>query len=141
MLCAAVGLAWSGLVAFTYDLPRAYTHRRDQAALFHNLARFIEQDSLVMTLGIQYFTSLPADRRARIARPRRDDFKDFSRLVEFHLDRNRPVYAWVIKFMEKDVRERQLFNAYAVVPLYEDSSGRFVQLLRPAERRGSKNSG
>ena len=137
----AVGLAWSGLVAFTYDLPRAYTHRRDQAALFHNLARFIEQDSLVMTLGMQYFTSLPADRRARIARPRRDDFKDFHRLVAFHLDRNRPVYAWVIKFMEKEMRERQLFNAYAVVPLYEDHLGRFVQLLRPAERRGPESSG
>ncbi len=137
----AVGLAWSGLVAFTYDLPRAYTHRRDQAALFHNLARFIEQDSLVMSFGIHYFTSLPADRRARIARPRNDDFKDFHQLVEFHLDRNRPVYAWVIKFMEKEVRERQLFIAYAVVPLYEDRRGRFVRLVRPPAAQSTKSPG
>ncbi len=133
----AVGLVWSGLVAFTYDFPRAYASRKDQAAISHILVPFIEQDSLVITFGAHYFSALPADRRVRIAKPQRDDFKDFHPLAAFHLDRNRAVYVWVNALMEKYAQERGLFHDYAVVPVYEHPSGTLVRLLWPPGERGA----
>ncbi len=101
----------------------------------------MQDDSVVVTIGAQPFYDLLIDRRVRIALPGRDDFEGLETLIAFYLDRDQAVYFWITEIMETEIRQRQLFNTYAVVPLYEDSSGRFVQLVRPSAKRGSKSSG
>ena len=137
----AVGLVWSGMVAFTYDFPRAYGLRKERAKIAVSLTRVMEDDSIVFSATPHPFYGLPDDLRLRVALPKRDDFRDFFPLVEFNLDRNRAVYVWNTDLMEQQVRDRGLFNAYAVVPLYEHRWGTLVQLARPADKQGPENPG
>ena len=111
-----------------------------RAELSQSLARVVQDDSVVVTPGAQLFYDFMIDRRVRIALPWNDDFEGLETLVAFYLDRDQAVYVWITEFMENEIRQRQLFNTYAVVPLYEDSLGRVVQLVRPSQKRGSKSS-
>ena len=137
----AVGLVWSGMVAFSHDFPRSYGLRKARAELSQSLARVVQDDSVVVTIDAHLFYDLLIDHRVRIALPVRDDFEGLDALVAFYLDRDQAVYVWITEYMENEIRRRQLFKAYAVVPLYEDSLGRFVQLVRPSDKRGTKSSG
>ncbi len=137
----AVGLVWSGMVAFSHDFPRAHGLRKGRAELNQSLARVVQDDSVVVTIDAHLFYDLLIDHRVRIALPGRDDFEGLDELVAFYLDRDQAVYVWITEFMENVIRQRQLFNTYDVVPLYEHSLGRFVQLVRPSAKRGSKSSG
>ncbi len=136
-----IGFVWSGLVAFTYDYQRANWYRMDQGTVSQTLARAIETDSLVFVAGRHYFSALPKDRRVAVAVPSRDDFEDFHSLAEFYLDRNRPVYVWITEPMEEKIRELQLFDSYAVVPVREHASGRLVRLLKIEGTQGPNVSG
>jgi hypothetical protein len=129
----AVGLVWSGMVAFSHDFPRAHGLRVARAKLNQNLARVAQDDSVVVTIDAHLFYDLLIDKRVRIALPFRDNFEGLDALVAYHLDNDRAVYVWITEFMENQIRQRQLFNTYAVVPLYEDSHGRFVQLDRSSK--------
>ena len=73
------------------------------------------------------------DHRVRIALPWKDDFEGLETLVAFYLDRDRAVYVWITEKMETEIRQRQLFDTYSVVPSYEDRYGRLVQLVKPSE--------
>ncbi len=137
----AVALVWSGMVAFTYDFPHSYGLRKARGALSQTLARVIQADSVVLTINPHLFYGLPDDLRVRIAQPWQDDFQGLRPLVEFNLDRDRAVYVWVTEVMENEVWERQLFDAFTVLPLHEHRWGTFVQLVRPSQKRGSKSSG
>ncbi len=129
----AVGLVWSGMVAFSHDFPHSYGLRNARATLSQNLARVVQDDSVVVAAGAHLFYDFMIDRRVRIALPWKDDFEGLETLVAFYLDRDQAVYVWITEFMENEIRQRQLFDTYAVVPLYEDSYGRVVQLVRPSE--------
>lgn len=133
----AVGFVWSGMVAFSHDFPRAHSLRKLRAEQNQSLARFVQDDSVVVTMEAHLFYDLLIDHRVRIVLPWRDDFAGLDALVAFYLDRDQAVYVWITEYFENEIRRRQLFNAYTVVPLYEIPSGRFVQLLKPAERNGS----
>ncbi|MCH8998747.1 MAG: hypothetical protein IID48_10905, partial [Proteobacteria bacterium] len=133
----AVALVWSGMVAFTYDFPRADGVRKARGAFSQTLARVIQADSVVLTINPHLFYGLPDDLRVRIAQPWQDDFQGLRPLVEISLDRDQAVYAWMTETMERTVRERGSFDAFAVVPLIEHRWGRFVQLLRPQEKPGA----
>ena len=137
----AVALVWSGMVAFTYDFPHSYGLRKARGALSQTLARVIQADSVVLTINPHLFYGLPDDLRVRIAQPWRDDFQGLRPLVEFNLDRDRAVYVWVTEVMEIEAWERQLFDAFTVLPLHEHRWGTFVQLIGPPQKRGSKSSG
>ncbi len=129
----AVGLVWSGLVAFTHDFPYSYAHRGDQGSKSRVLARVIEQDSLVVTMWAYFFYALPATHRVRIALPHFNDFKSFNRLIEFHLDQGRAVYLWLNDPMKEEDRQRHLLDDFAVVPVHEVEWSSLVRLRRPAE--------
>ncbi len=130
----AVGLVWSGLVAFTHDFSYSYAHRRDQGTKSRALARVIEQDSLVITMWAHYFYAFPATHRVRIALPHFNDFKSFDRLVEFHLDQDRAVYLWLNEPMKEEDRQRHLLDDFAVVPIHEVEWSRLVRLRRLPEQ-------
>ncbi len=136
----AVALVWSGMVAFTHDYPQAYGVRKARGAFSQTLARVIQADSVVLTINPHLFYGLPDHLRVRIAQPWQDDFQGLRPLVEFYLDRGQAVYAWMTEAMEQTVRERRLFDAFAVVPLHEHRWGRFVQLRRPQEKPGADSA-
>ncbi len=129
------------MVTFSHDFPRSYGLRMARAELSQSLARVVQDDSVVVTITAHQFYDLLVNHRVRIALPLRDDFEGLDALVAFYLDRDQAVYVWITEFMANEIRQRQLFNTYAVVPLYEDRYGRFVQLVRPLQKRGSKSSG
>ena len=122
------------MVALSHDFPRSYGLRKHRAKLSQSLARVVQDDSVVVTIGAHLFYDLLIDRRVRIALPLRDKFEGLETLIAFHLDRDQAVYVWITEFMENEIRQRQLFDTYTAVPLYEDSLGRFVQLVRPSQK-------
>ena len=75
------------------------------------------------------------------ALPGRDDVEGLDELLAFYLDRAQAVYVWITEFMENVIRQRQSFNTYDVVPLYQHRLGRFVQLVRLSRKRSSRRSG
>jgi hypothetical protein len=86
-------MAWASLTAFFYDYPR---HRRQRVLNYEigrNILNVVPPDSLVFTYPyIDPVLRLIEQDRVRIAFPGFDDFRDFSRLLEYNLSMGRHVF-------------------------------------------------
>jgi hypothetical protein len=83
-------LAWSSMVAFFYDYPVHRNQRMVNYDLGETLRRVIAPDSIFFTTPvIDPFMRVLETNRVRIAFPHRDRFKDFPKLVKFHLEKGR----------------------------------------------------
>ncbi len=90
-------MVWSGLLGFSYDYPRSAIFRYFNSRLSTSLLNYISPDSLVFIDDYNYLGLVEAD-RVRLAVPRgspgrSDDFRDFQPLMDYHLARDRNVYA------------------------------------------------
>jgi hypothetical protein len=89
-----VAMVWSGLVAFLYDYPM---HRKQRVTNYEVSAKvlpLIPTDSMFFTAPyIDPFMRLIEKDKVRIGLPGQDRFKDFPKLVEFHLKAGRRVFA------------------------------------------------
>jgi hypothetical protein len=129
----AVGLAWAGTIALTYDAPRAYLWRQQRADFARDLTPHIESDSILFVPGADFFYSLLESRRLRLAIPRYDDYRDFRPLVDFHHAAGRPVYLWLDPTLAETIEDRKLLASLATVTLYEHPRGSLVRLREPAQ--------
>jgi hypothetical protein len=105
----AATLTWSGLVAFLYDYP---VHKRQRATNYYTSKAALEvvpPDSLFFTAPyIDPFMGLLEQPRVRIAFPGYDHFRDFSRLLEFHLNSGRRCFAAFPERLWKELRKGPL---------------------------------
>ncbi|MDH3595975.1 MAG: hypothetical protein OEM93_14120 [Rhodospirillales bacterium] len=130
LLALSVSLIWAAMVAFTYDLPRAYQLRSERAELSNTIAGLIEPDSVIFATSGDWYYGLLSHQRVRIAVPTYDDYRDFQPLARFHLEASRPVYVWLDPVMERAVGRRRLLKPFAKVILFENHLGSLIQLRR-----------
>lgn len=129
-----VALVWSGLVAFSYDMPRSYMYRHIRAELTESVEPYIEDDSILFTYSTSPFFGLLERRRVRLATPPYDDYDDFEVLARFHLEVGRPVYIWLDEFLAPGLAAHGLLTRLRTVPLTEGRYGRLVRLIAIAQR-------
>lgn len=125
----SVALTWSGVVAFTYDLPRSYLTRQSRAELTESIVPLIESDSLLFVPPSASLYRLFEYDRVRIATPHFDDFQSFEALLKFHLGVGRPVYAWLDKLLTEGLKEHGLWAHLRYVPLVDHERGRLVRII------------
>ena len=127
---------WSGLVVFTYDYPRSALFRYFNSRLSDSLVRFVSPDSLVFMDDYNYLGLLEVE-RVRLAVPKAsreeqsDDFRDFKPLMDYHLTRDRNVYAVFRLEFWKTVRQRGLLDGIPMRTLWEDKQFRLAQFALP----------
>ncbi len=133
MLTTMLGaMVWSGLVVFTYDYPRSTLFRYFNSRLSDSLVRFVSPDSLVFMDDYNYLGLLEVE-RVRLAVPKAsrqkqsDDFRDFKPLMDYHLTRDRNVYAVFRLEFWKSVRQRGLLDGIPMQTLWEDKQFRLVE--------------
>ena len=130
---------WSGLIVFTYDYPRSALFRYFNSRLSDSLVKYISPDSLVFLDDYNYLGLLEIE-RVRLAVPRAsrqkqsDDFRDFKPLIDYHLTRDRNVYAVFRLEFWKTVRQRGLVDGIPMRILWEDKQFRLVQFALPDKK-------
>ena len=93
-LLLIVAITWAGLVAFFYDYPEQRRQRAVNFSIGGKMLEIIPRDSILFTAPfIDPMMRLLEGDRIRIGFPGQDKFKDFPKLVAFHLDRGRRVFA------------------------------------------------
>ena len=128
----AVAMAWSAVVAFSYDYPVAAVKRHLMAAAAEEAAPLVERDSILFTHFTTPYFALFEHGRVRLAVPPQDDFRDFRALIDFHLDAGRAVY---VSFDEENWRragDGGHLDSLSVTPLREQSFGKLARITRPA---------
>ena len=139
LLTAMLGaMVWSGLVGFSYDYPRSAIFRYVNFRLSASLSKYISPDSLVFIDDYNYVGLLEVD-LVRLAVPtgspgRSDNFRDFQALMDYHLARDRNVYAVFRQKFWDMVRQRGLLHGIPIRTLWEDEQFRLAQFaLSPKE--------
>ncbi len=130
-------MVWSGLLGFSYDYPRSAIFRYVNSKLSASLSRYISPDSLVFMDDYNYVGLLEVD-RVRLAVPRgwrSDNLRDFKPLMNYHLTRDRNVYAVFRNEFWETVRQRGLLENIRTRTLREDEQFRLAQLALSAKEK------
>lgn len=123
------GAVWAGLTTFTYDWPRHTALRAANLAVSQRMAAVVAPDSILFARYPDPYFGLIEVPRLRLAIPGRDGFADFRRLVDFHLDAGRPVYAAFDRELWHRLAADGMLDGLAARPLLPDGS---LAELRPA---------
>ena len=95
--CAAIvclaAMVWAGSVVFFYDYPLERAEREDNYDVAARVGRVISDDSIIFVSFPDPYFGLIEKPAIRIAVPKRDRYRDFGRLADWHLSHGRPVYA------------------------------------------------
>ncbi len=139
LLATMIGaMVWSGLLGFSYDYPRSAIFRYVNSRLSASLSKYISPDSLVFIDDYNYVGLLEVD-RVRLAIPKgsrpegSDDFRDFRPLMDYHLTRDRNVYAVFRHAFWDMVRRRGLVDGIPIRTLWEDEQFQLVQFTLSAK--------
>lgn len=128
-----LGLVWSGLVAFVYDLPRSYMLRKNYTEISREVARRVEPESVLFAYSVDPFFGLLERERVRLAHPPFDDFDDFEALVRFHLDADRPIYIWSTPAWQDELERHGIAGRLQTVPLWINGADRLERLTGVAD--------
>ena len=115
---------------------RSALFRYFNSRLSDSLVRFVSPDSLVFMDDYNYLGLLEVE-RVRLAVPKAsreeqsDDFRDFKPLMDYHLTRDRNVYAVFRLEFWKTVRQRGLLDGIPMRTLWEDKQFRLAQFALP----------
>jgi len=94
-IVVSAALVWAGLTAFLYDYARHREIRTGDYEVGMMIVEKVPEDSLFFVSPMLTPFSMVLERkRVRLAMPRLDGFRDFPRLVEFHLRAGRRVFAF-----------------------------------------------
>ena len=132
VLFVTAAMAWSAIVALTYDYPVAAVKRHLMLEIANETAPLVESDSILLTHFTTPYFGLFEHGRVRLAIPPQDDFRDFRALIDFHLDAGRAVY---VAFDEENwlrARDGGHLDALTVTPLQENAFGTLTEIRRPA---------
>jgi 4-amino-4-deoxy-L-arabinose transferase-like glycosyltransferase len=130
VFCLAA-MVWAGCVAFFYDYPIERTRRKYNHDVASLLGPIISDDSIVFTNTPDPFFGLTEHSAVRIAVPVRDRYKDFRRLVNWHLDQDRPVYASFRDRTWQFLLDQGHFGDWIIQDLTE---GGFLSQIKKSER-------
>lgn len=122
--------AWSAMTAFTYDYPRSYYERKSEVEFVERAARTIRPDSILFGADrrIDGFLGLNAKDRIRLALPAVDNYRDFRRLIEFHLTAGRSVYLLLNPAFSRVLEKRDLLGSLNTTKVLDDSRNTIVQV-------------
>lgn len=129
MLVATIALAWSASVTIAYDAPRSTATRVANHNIGTKVRSVIRPDAIVFTRYANRVSAL-IDDDVPLAFPRNDDFADFKRLLDMHLDEGRPVYLAFNDEYWKYIEANGLLNGLKVHQLFEDVDLRFAEVRR-----------
>ncbi len=132
VLIVATAMAWSAVVAFTYDYPLAAIKRYVVLVPAIEAAPFLERDSILFTHYTAPYFGLFEHGKVRLAVPQQDDFRDFRALIDFHLDAGRAVY---VAFDEENwllARDGGYLDSLSITPVLENAFGTLTRIRRPA---------
>ena len=132
-----LGLVWSGLVAFGYDLPRSYMLRKNYSETYRAVARHFEPESVLFAYSVDPFFGLLEQEQVRLAQPPFDNFNDFEALARFHLDAGRPIYIWSTPTWEREMAARGFAGRLQTVLLWEKDGERLERLTGVADDRSA----
>jgi len=112
-----VAMVWSGILAFFYDYLRARHHRQFNLNVANTAEQVFSNNSILFTNWLDPFFGLIERGRIRIANPRKDDFHDFTALIEFHIQKGHSVYGIFQPTYWRYLRKKGLLDHYEIVPL------------------------
>jgi hypothetical protein len=89
-------MTWSGMTVFFYDYPFHRYVRSVDMSYSQGLLKNVPEDSVFFTANRSYTVSvmLKTKKRIRIAVPEYDGYKDFTRLLDFHLKAGRRAFGF-----------------------------------------------
>lgn len=130
-----VAMVWSGMVAFFYDYPIQRQQRKTNYEVSGKVLPLIPPDSMFFTAPfIDPFMRLIEKDRVRIGLPGQDKFKDFPKLVDFHLKSGRRVFAaFPVTFW--DQLKAGPLGPYTVTPVFV-FPGSFVGEISESQHSG-----
>jgi hypothetical protein len=131
-----VALTWSCLVALFYDYPLHRDQRARNYYVGESLRQVVAPDSIFFTAPvIDPFMRLIENTRVRIAFPNRDRFKDFPKLLEFHLKSGRRAYGAFHEAVWNRLKEGPLAG-YVVTPKFSPLPGFWVSEIHLPHNSG-----
>ena len=95
LVVIGITIAWGGLTGVLYDSTRQRAERQINLDRGLKLGSHLEDDSVVFLRNPGPGFQLIERDQIRIALPFQDNFEDFSTLVSFHLNQERPVYLFL----------------------------------------------
>lgn len=118
-----VTLAWSVLVAFFYDYPAHRSQRERNYRKGEEVRQVVAPGSVFFTSPVvDPFIRVIENHRVAIAFPDRDRFRDFPKLVDFHLKAGRRVYGAFYNGTWANLKSGPLAK-YTVTPRMATSPG------------------
>ena len=130
----AMAFAWAASVTLLYDLPRAHFTRVKSQEIAMAIAPMLEPDSIVFSRYANPVSRLIEADRIKLAFPRNDNFADFRRLLDLHLDAGRAVYLVFNDEYWETVEDRNLLAGLQLETLQEFDD---TLVARVARREGS----
>lgn len=124
-----VAFAWSALVTFTYDAPRALAKRATDARVARQVRPLMAPGAVVVTDRRARFASLYASGDFRVAATNLDSFASLRPVVKWSFGAGRPVYAWFTQPTWQFLRSRGYFKSIRVKPLAIVTESIFAELL------------
>jgi hypothetical protein len=127
---SAAALAWAFSTSFTYDLLRSTVTRVGNYQIGIEIRPLIEPDAILFSRYANRVSML-IDDDIRLAFPRNDKFGDFRRLLDIHMERDRPVYLAFNEEFWEQVAAEKLLAGLETEELYENGDLRLVRVRRP----------
>jgi hypothetical protein len=124
-------MVWAGSVVFFYDYPLERARRVQNHDVAARVGQVISDDSIIFVLGPDAYFGLIERPRVRIAMPTQDKFRDFHKLVDWHLDQGRPVYASLTDQLWQVMRDQGFLEGWVVQDILGDG---FLMQIKKKER-------
>jgi len=133
-------IVWAGLVSFFYDYPLHRFARASNYRVSEHVLSLVPDNSIFFVHGVYTPSVRLIDKdRVRIALPARDKFKDFPRLLEFHLAAGRPAFALFRDEIWEQLQRGPL-HSYKVrlIPLFDGlHAGEIQSTAGPRDKAGT----
>ncbi len=129
-------LVWSGVTAYFYDYPHHRHGRAVHRFYSEQLLRLVPEDCIFFSANRAFTAAvmLKDKEKVRIAVPEYDGFKDFPRLLEFHLKAGRRAFAFFPSQAWNHLRN-ELLKSYTPTPIASFPETQFI-LGEIAPRKG-----
>jgi hypothetical protein len=111
---------WAGSVVFFYDYPLQRARRVQNHDVAARVGQAISDDSIIFVLSPDAFFGLIERPKVRIAVPTQDRFRGFHKLVTWHLDQGRPVYASLTDQVWQAMRDQGILDEWVVQDILGD---------------------
>jgi hypothetical protein len=128
-------LTWAAMVAFLYDFPTHRDQRIRNYVFGEQVLRVIPSDSVFFTFPyIDPFMRLAEKDRVRIVLPGQDRFRDFPRILDFHIKAGRRAYGVFPAVVWAELKEGPLAR-YKTKPMLQFPDAYLAEIVPKEERQ------